>query len=144
MSQAYINIYQSARISKGITQEKAAELVTVSVESIRAYESGSRIPPDEVVVRMIEVYDAQFLAIQHLRTKSEIARSILPDFEQKELPEAILRILKEVGDFVKRRDELIEIGSDGVISPDERVQFDEIMKELDDIVQAYMVIKFAK
>lgn len=39
------NIYKTSRICTGLTQEAAAERIGVSVETIRAYESGRRIPP---------------------------------------------------------------------------------------------------
>ncbi len=120
MSQEYRNIYQIARESAGITQEKAAELIDVSVESIRAYESGKRIPPDKIVIKMIEIYDARYLAYQHLKTSAEVGQAYLSDVELKDLPTAILRLLKEVTDFVNLRDEVIDITCDRIISPEEK------------------------
>lgn len=55
------NIYQAARKAAGLTQEAAAERLAVSVESMRAYETGQRLPGDDVVTRMMAVYDAQYL-----------------------------------------------------------------------------------
>ena len=46
------NIYQSARIAAGLTQEKAAEAIGVSVTAIKDYESYNRLPPNDVVERM--------------------------------------------------------------------------------------------
>ena len=62
MSENYRNIYQTARECAGYTQENAAGRLGLSVESIRAYEGGKRIPPDHVVLRMIEVYSTPYLA----------------------------------------------------------------------------------
>ena len=39
------NIYQLSREAAGYTQEKAAELIGISVESLRSYELDKRIPP---------------------------------------------------------------------------------------------------
>ena len=36
------NIYKKARRSAGLTQEAAAERLGISVESVRAYETGQR------------------------------------------------------------------------------------------------------
>lgn len=144
MLQQNRNIYQIARESKGLTQEKAAELLDVSVESLRAYESGRRIPPDKIVLRMIEVYGTPHLAYQHLKTNIEVGQVYLPNIEVRDLPTAILKVQKEVTDFLKRKDELIEIASDGVIDESERPQFDQIMKELEDICAAVFSLKFAK
>lgn len=144
MSQEYRNIYQIPRESAGITQEKAAELIDISVESIRAYESGKRIPPDKVVIRMIEIYGMQYLAYQHLKTSAEVGQAYLPDIDLKDLPSAILRLQKEVSDFLKVRDDLIDITCDGVISDDEMPRYKQILKELDDITAAIMAVKFAR
>ncbi|HBF2990615.1 TPA: helix-turn-helix transcriptional regulator, partial [Clostridioides difficile] len=39
MLQQYQNIYQKARENTNLTQEKASELLDISVESLRAYEN---------------------------------------------------------------------------------------------------------
>lgn len=45
MSSEYGNKYKTVRLCTRLTQESAAERIGVSVESIRAYETGRRIPP---------------------------------------------------------------------------------------------------
>ena len=45
MSEMSQNIYKTGRICTSLTQEAAAERIGVSVETIRAYEAGRRIPP---------------------------------------------------------------------------------------------------
>lgn len=143
MSQEYRNIYQKAREVAGYTQERAAELIDISVESIRAYESGRRVPPNDVVAKMVEIYDARYLAFQHLKNSVPMAREFLPNIEVRDIPEAMLRLQKEVTDFIKCRDELIDITCDGQITDDERPRFDAIMKELNDIVDAIASLQFA-
>lgn len=144
MSPEYRNIYQIPRESAGITQKKAAELIDVSVESIRAYESGRRIPPDDVVIRMIEVYNAQYLAYQHLKTSAEVGRKYLPAVELRDLPSAILKLEKEVSDYLKCQDELIGITYDGVVSAEEMPRYQQILRELDDITAAIWSLKLAR
>lgn len=144
MVQEYRNIYQIARESTGLTQEKASELMDISVDSLRAYEGGKRIPPDKIVIKMIEIYDTQYLAYQHLKTSAEIGQKYLPNIEIRELPVAILKLQKEVSDFIKCKDLMIEITCDGIIDDSERPQWNGIMKELDDVVEAIMALKFAK
>lgn len=145
MHEPYRNIYQTARESSGLTQERAAERIGLSVESIRMYESGRRIPPDDCVVRMIDIYDARYLAYQHIKENVKVSESFIPqNIEIRDLPSAILRLQKEVSDFLKCRDEMIEITCDGVISEDERPRWEAIVKELDDISEAIMCLKFVK
>ncbi|MCI1965862.1 MAG: helix-turn-helix transcriptional regulator [Oscillospiraceae bacterium] len=144
MQSEYRNIYQIARESAGITQEKAAELIDVSVESLRAYETGRRYPPNDVVLRMIEIYGTQYLAYQHLRNSAEIGRKILPEIELKDLPTAFLNVLNEVNAFVRQKDRMIDITCDGVISEGERPEWNHIMLEMDRLSASLMALKFAK
>ena len=140
----YRNIYQIARESSGLTQEKSSELLDISVDSLRAYEGGKRVPPDHVVIKMIEIYDTQYLAYQHLKTSAEVGQRYLPTINITQLPTAILRLQKEVNDFLKCEDLLIEIGSDGHVDDNEALQYKNVMKELDEVVEAIMALKFSK
>lgn len=138
------NIYQIAREGAELTQEKASEFIDISVDSLRAYEGGKRIPPDKVVIKMIEIYDTQYLAYQYLKTRDEVGREYLPSIVIKELPSAILKLQKEINDFLKLEDTMINIGCDGKIKEEEIPKWNEIIKELDDVVEAIMSLKFAK
>lgn len=55
------NIYQSARIGAGLTQEAAAEQLHVSPRSVQKYESGEQTPPPDIVARMAQTYAAPWL-----------------------------------------------------------------------------------
>ena len=81
----YRNIYKTARSAAGLTQEAAAERLGLSVERIRAYETGQRIPPNEAVERMVILYNAQHLAYQHLRETNELYNRIVPALEDRDL-----------------------------------------------------------
>lgn len=143
MSSQYNNPYKTCREAIGITQEKAAELLDVSVESIRAYEGNKRIPPESVVLNMIDIYHAQHLAGQHLRNASEIARRLMPEVEAKELPEAVLGILAAVNKFVAKRDLLVDITSDGRITSDEMNDWQDILASIDTLRNAALSVRFA-
>ena len=138
------NIYQLSREAAGYTQEKAAELIGISVESLRSYELDKRIPPDRSVIKMIEIYDARYLAYQHLKTSAEVGQKFMPEVNLIDISTAILKLQKEVNDFLKLKDDLLDITCDGVISEDEKPRWETILKELDDITNAIMSVKFAK
>lgn len=144
MLQQYRNIYQIARDSKGITQEKAAELINISVESLRAYEYDKRIPPNKIVFKMIEIYDSQYLAFQHLKESSEIGQKYLPEIEERNISLAVLNLLKELKDVENCEDKIILLASDGIISEDEKEQWNFILKQADNLLNAIMTLKFAK
>lgn len=138
------NIYKAARLQKGITRERAADAIPCSVRSISDYEAGATIPPAETVVRMAEIYDAQYLCYQHLRQTSEIARRLIPDVRECALPEAVLRLIDEIYDFADAREDrrLIAIAKDGIIDDTERPEFDRIVSKLDDIIQAALAVAY--
>lgn len=137
------NIYQTARLAAGLTQERAAELIGVSVRSLAAYEGGERLPADDAVIRMADIYNTQFLAYQHLRNSMELARSVLPDITPQSLAEAVLRLQKEISDFLKIRDTLVDIACDGVITDDEMPLWDKCLMEADEVGRAITALKFA-
>lgn len=91
---------------------------------------------------MIEIYDTQYLAYQHLK-KADLGEYI-PEISLVNLPSAILKLLNSVNCFLKRKDELIEISADGVIDESEVLSYKEILKDLDDITNAVMTLKFVK
>lgn len=140
------NIYGAARIAKGITQERAADAIPCSVRSLADYESGARIPPSETVVRMAEIYDAQYLCYQHLRQTSEIAQRLIPDVRECDLPEAVLRLIDQIYDFADAREDrrLIAIAKDGTIDENERPEFDRIVSKLDEIIQSALAVAYNK
>ena len=145
MSMYDTNIYKTARIKAGKTQEGAAEAIGISVESIKAYESYSRLPPADIVDRMCIVYDALYLAYQHNRIASGEIK-VVPEIQVLDLPRAAIQLINKVIAFADRhRDrELLQIAEDGVIDESERELFGEIVAELDGIIQAATNLKVAE
>lgn len=136
------NIYQSARKIAGLTQERAAELLGLSPRSLADYESGLRLPPNDVADRMVTVYNSQLLAVQHLRNSTQFARELLPDVQTMALPEAVLTLVDAVYSFADDRldRELIDIARDGVISADERERFDRVIDKIRNITAAAIAL----
>lgn len=136
------NIYQNARKIAGLTQERASELLGLSVRSLADYEAGLRLPPNDVADRMVTAYNSQLLAVQHLRASTQFARNLLPDVREMALPEAVLTLVDAVYSFADDRldRELIDIARDGVISEDERERFDHVIDKIRDITAAAIAL----
>lgn len=136
------NIYQSARKIAGLTQERAAELLHLSVRSLADYEAGQRLPGNDVVTDMVTVYNSKLLAVQHLRNSSRFTRDLLPDVKEMALPEAVLTLVDAVYSFADDRldRELIDIARDGVISEDEWERFDHVIDKIRDITAAAIAL----
>lgn len=146
MQHNYHNISQTGRRIAGMTQERWAEALDISVESVRLYESGRGMPSDDVATRMVEVSGAPVLGYWHLLNKSRVAADLLPQVDTVALPQAVIQLLRRIRDFDSshRIDRLVDIAEDGRIDQDERPDFEQITRELDGIVQAAMQLKYAK
>ena len=138
-------IYQTCREAAGYTQERAAELLNISVRHLARIESGEQLPPDDIAYSMVMLYDSQYLAVQHLRRASQLAASILPPVEQITLQTATIRLYNSFARWAdKRRDrQLMEIAEDGLIDDDERPIFEEIVRELGDLVKDFYELRLA-
>lgn len=144
MQDNYRNICKIGRTTAGMTQERWAEALDYSVESVRLCEAGKMMPGDDVVARMVEVSGLQVLGYWHLLNKSRMAAQILPEVESTPLPQAVIQLILRVREFSEQHTRLLEIAADGRIDNLERPAFDAIVKELDDVVRAAMQLKYAE
>lgn len=138
------NIYKNARRTAGFTQERWAELIGISPESVRLYESGRGLPSDDVVAKMVEVAGMPVLGYWHLKEKSGMANDMLPDLEVADLPQAVLALLVAVRDISGSINNLIQIAADGIVDSDEHDIFMGILDDLDDVVRAALAVKYAR
>lgn len=132
------NIYKRARRAAGYTQETAAEMLNVSVESLRAYETDRRIPAGDVVLQMMICYNCHQLPTQHLQETSSLFNSVVPRLEERSLLEMTVRIYNRLRSFQEdnRLNRLLAIAEDGVIDDKERPEFDAIIADLRQIIQS--------
>lgn len=139
------NIYKNSRISAGLTQERAAEKLGISVESIKAYESYSRIPPFDIVDAMCIIYRDMALAYFHSRIASGQIK-VVPEVEVLDLPRAALKLINRVLEFADKRQDktLMKIAEDGVIDEAERPVFEAIIADLDELIRAAMEVKISQ
>lgn len=95
---------------------------------------------------MAEVAIMPVLGYWHLKNKSGLANDILPEVQRLQLPLAVVQLLSRIQAFAgkHRTDELLHIAEDGRIDDTERELFTQIVAELDSVVQAAMVLKFAE
>ena len=132
------NIYKRARRRAGYTQEAAAEMLNVSVESLRAYETDRRIPAGDVVLQMMICYNCHQLPTQHLQETSTLFNSVVPRLEERSLLAITVRIYNRLRSFQEdnRLDRLLAIAEDGVIDDQERPEFEAIIADLRQIIQS--------
>lgn len=140
------NIYRSARLAAGLTQERWAEFLGVSVEAVRQYEGGLIMPGEEVLLRMADISGMKILPYWHLSRKSRLAATILPELEeQRGLPEAVLSLLIQIESFQDSGlKALMRIAQDGHVDEQELPEFDEALRQLRDVVRSAYAIGYAK
>ena len=135
----YPNLYQRARKATYFSQEEAAELLGLSTESMKQYESGRRTPSDDTVHRMAELYNLPWLELEHAKATDRLG--VLPDVHIQPLPTASITLANR---FRRASDQiytLLEIAEDGIIDERERPEFDAIVADLrETIAAAYQVI----
>lgn len=146
MPEEYRNIYKTCRKSAGLTQEAAAERLGISVESLRAYETSQRVPPNEVVELMVILYNAQHLAYQHLRETNALYSSVVPEVRPKSVLEASAKLTNRIFTFAESHADrrLLRIAEDNVIDAQERPEFDAILEDLQEIVEAALELRCAR
>lgn len=133
------NLYQRARLSTGMSQERAAELLGLSVESLKQYEGGKTVPKDETVAKMVEVYRLPWLALEHAQATDTLG--VMPEVTPRPLPMASIALRNRLHDATGRLDALLRIAEDGIIDDTERPEFDDIVSELRETMTAiYQVI----
>ncbi|MCV2286081.1 helix-turn-helix domain-containing protein [Clostridioides difficile] len=144
MSCDYQNIYQKARENTNLTQEKASELLDISVESLRAYENDKRIPNNQIVAKMVSIYNNNLLGYEHVRRTTEAGVMFLPKLEMKSLSSITLKLHKEIKDYLKKEDDFIDIVEDDVIGAEEEEVWNDVMEKLEGIYEAILKLKLSR
>ena len=131
-------IYQESRRQAGISQESAADILHVSVESIGAYERGETRIPCEIVVRMADVYNDPMLAYRHMTEACPVGKECLPKFEHRSESTAVLFLQKEMADVADLSREMVTAACAGTVAA-----LGTARKEVDEMVGAGMAYLFS-
>ena len=129
------NIYSKYRRMAGITQERAAEYLGISVDSLKGYEYDKRIPNNDIAKQMCLLYGDMRLAYDHL-VHSSAGEMILEKLDEKDLCCSVLSLINELNHSDHIREVMIEISSDGVISDEEKVEWEIVEKQLKSLIKS--------
>jgi len=136
------SIYQLTRENLGLTREAASELIGgISDDRIEKIESGkSPAHPDEVLL-MARAYKCPELYLNYCAAECPIGRKHMPMIHEQGLEKTVLEILDLITRLGNRRERLINITADGVITSDERPDLDEICDELEKLSVSTTTLK---
>lgn len=139
------NIYLNARKTAGLTQERWAELLGISTEAVRQYEAGKILPADDIALTMSEVTCKPIFCYWHLQNKSRVAAAILPELDEKRLPEAVLGLMVQVNAFqADGLRDLARIAADGHIDAEELPDYNGALAQLQGLISAALGLLYAK
>ncbi len=128
------NIYQLAREEKGLTREKAADLMPgFSAARIEKIEYEKQEPTPYDIVQMADCYGRPDLCNYYCSHKCAIGDRYVPEVEISDLSGIILETIAGLNDLEALTGRLIQIGRDGEVSDDEIIDFALISSRLDAI-----------
>ena len=139
-------IFKNARNTAGLTQERWAESLGVSVDAVQNYEYGRNFPTEETVLLMADISGYKILPYQYMSIKSRIGGEVLPTLgETISLPKAVLDLLIQLDDFRKDdMEQLMRIAADGKISEDERPVYSACLIRLKNLIKSAFALGYAK
>lgn len=148
MDRIAVNALQRARNSKGVTQEKLAEMSGYSVDSIQAWERGTRTPSIQTLDLLAICLDAPWLPGVFLREQSagDGLSDMIPNFTPGEPPSrATMQLVNRIYAFADQHKDrrLMQITEDDVISEDEQPEYDAINADLAEIVNAAATLRYS-
>ena len=143
MADRYPSIYQRARKEACLTQEQAAEALSVSVETVKAWEQSQRVPRPEDVERMQALYGTPWLGLEYTRTTCG-GLGVLPELRLQGLPTAVLRLINRATALADDYRRLMRIAEDGVIDEAEAPEFDRIAQSIQDVIAAGYEVLYAE
>ncbi|MCR4814531.1 MAG: helix-turn-helix domain-containing protein [Lachnospiraceae bacterium] len=128
------SIYQRVREEKGLSREKASELLEyITPERLERIENSKfDAKPDEIMT-MAEKYQMPQLCNYYCANECAIGKHYVPEIQMKDLSQIVLEMLASLHSIQKSQDRLIEITADGNIENEEMDDFVNIQEELEKI-----------
>ncbi|MBR5565485.1 MAG: helix-turn-helix domain-containing protein [Roseburia sp.] len=131
------NIYQISREEMGFTRETAAELLEfISSDRIEKIESEKSLPHPDEILAMADCYKNPTLCNYYCSHECPIGQEYVPEVKLKDLSQITLEMLASLNSLEKEKSRLIEITVDGIISEDEKEDFERIQNHLAQIAMA--------
>lgn len=128
------SVYQLAREELKLTRAQAADRIGWITDSrLEKIENGKTpIHPDDVIA-MSNVYNKPILLNKYCTHDCPIGKLCVQEYELEELPQITLQILSSLNAIDGKKNKLIEISEDGIISEKEIKDLMTIKKDLDKI-----------
>ena len=131
------NIYQTSREECGFTREAASEaLKFISSDRIEKIENEKSLPHPDEILAMADCYKNPTLCNYYCSHECPIGQEYVPEVKLKDLSQITLETLASLNALEKEKNRFIEITVDGIISDDEKEDFERIQNQLAQISMA--------
>ena len=127
------SVYQKKREELGLSREKASEQLCMSSDRLEKIENGKPAIRPEEVLAMSDEYKSPKLCNYYCANECPIGIQYVPEVEMKSLSEIVLGMVASLNAMGNKKDRLIEITADGLITADEIKDFVDIQQSLEDI-----------
>lgn len=126
---------------KLFSKEYASEQLGVSVSTLSDYELGlTKVVPPDMIIKMADLYNAPELKNIYCRQMCPLGCE-MPEVKVSDLDRITVRALAMFRKIEAKEQTFLEIAADGVISEDERAEFESVMKSLDELVDVAFNLK---
>ena len=127
-----MNLYSEVRNKLGLSREKASELLeTISPENLERIENEKQLPTPEDVMIMAEKYSEPSIKNYYCANQCPMGQHYVPRIEFDDLEKTVLKLVASLNAINAKKDQLIEIASDGVVHDFELASFVNIQNELE-------------
>lgn len=131
------NMYYVYREKMGYTREQAAEKMEfISASRIEKIDNEKSLAHPEEVLAMSKCYNAPEMCNLYCAHECPIGQETVPEVEIKDITKLTLEMLVSLNSLEADKNRLMEIAVDGVISEDERADFEMIRHKLSEISMA--------
>lgn len=134
--------YQKIREEKNLTRRAASEVLKVISEyRLERIESRKCEPHADEILCMAEKYKVPSLCNYYCSNECPIGKKHVPELEDKDLSQIVLEMLASFNSMQGKKDNLIDITSDGAIVTTEIEEFVDIQNELEKISLAVSTLQ---
>ena len=134
---------EMANCGKGMSRVEASLELHVSMEMIGAYERGETVPPEDVVLQMANLYEAEWLVLWYLNEYSSSFNALLGEFTNfgDDIQNDALTLVNRIEKVKGVGFEVAEVVEDGEIDRAERQRLDKLLQGLMELARVVIRIR---
>lgn len=130
-----------ARKNAGLTQEQAAELLEKDVRTISKYESNQSKPPIDVMDKICDIYQDDWIGYEYLQ-QYKLGQRLFTHIKEQTLAENTLSLAVNFNRSKELLNDLMTICMDGKISLKEKPKYIKILNALRLVAKDIMLLRF--